>query len=207
LTNGHCRWFLAGLVLTLTASLATSLGAKQSENPRVLVTPTISTADAAGHRLWVLLFDTSSMQALDVLRAKRLAVHWIDAIVGKDDLVSILTVSDSLKLQQNFTTNGDSLRQTVERLTAADSAQPPGDRDLQERDYFNNDLRFRGLRTLCSGLQAIQQKKAIVLFTALRPRPGADNQVEVRAATDACNRANATINPIDVSATRGPGGR
>jgi hypothetical protein len=68
-------------------------------------------------------------------------------------------------------------------------------------------LRFRGLRTLCSGLQSIQQKKAIVLFTALRPRPGADNQVEVRAATDACNRANATINPIDVSATRGPGGR
>jgi len=46
-----------------------------------------------------------------------------------------------------------------------------------------------------------------VLFTAPRPRPGADNQVEVRPATDACTRANATINPIDVSATRGPGGR
>jgi hypothetical protein len=204
LTNGRCRWFLG---LVLAASLATSLGAAQSESPRVMVTPTISAADAAGHRLWVLLFDTSSMQAFDVMRAKLLAVQWIDSAVGQDDLVSVLTVSASLKLQQNFTTNVDRLRQTVGRLTAADPAQPPGDRDLQERDYFNNDLRFRGLRTLCSGLQSIQQKKAIVLFTALRPRPGADNQVEVRAATDACNRANATINPIDVNATRGPGGR
>jgi VWFA-related protein len=199
-----CRWFVGSV---LAASMAANLGAAQSENPRVMVTPTISPADAAGHRLWVLLFDTSSMQALDVLRAKRLAVQWIDTIVGKDDLVSIVTVSASLKLQQNFTTNGDRLRQTVEHLTAADPAELPGDPDLQERDYFNNDLRFRGLRKLCSGLQSIEQKKAIVLFTALRPRPGADNQVEVRAATDACNRANATINPIDVSAPRGPGGR
>ena len=203
MTNRTRRWFLGSV---LAASLAANLGAAQSENPRVMVTPTISAADAAGHRLWVLLFDTSSMQALDVLRAKRLAVQWIDAIVSKDDVASIVTVSAALKLQQNFTANGDRLRQTVEHLTAADPAEP-GDPDLQERDYFNNDLRFRGLRKLCSGLQSIEQKKAIVLFTALRPRPGADNQVEVRAATDACNRANATINPIDVSATRGPGGR
>jgi hypothetical protein len=191
----------------LAAVTATSLGAAQNASPRATVVPTISTADAAGHRLWVLLFDTSSMQAFDVLRAKRLAVQWIDAIVGKDDLVSIATVSASLELQQNFTANGNRLRQTVEHLTAADPPEVPGDRDLQERDYFNNDLRFRGLRTLCSGLQSIEQKKAIVLFTALRPRPGADNQVEVRAATDACTRANATINPIDVSATRSAGGR
>jgi hypothetical protein len=191
----------------LAAVVATSLGAAQNAGPRATVVPTISTADAAGHRLWVLLFDTSSMRAFDVLRAKRLAVQWIDAIVGKDDLVSIATVSASLELQQNFTANGNRLRQTVEHLTVADPAEVPGDRDLQERDYFNNDLRFRGLRTLCTGLQSIEQKKAIVLFTALRPRPGADNQVEVRAATDACTRANATINPIDVGATRGAGGR
>jgi hypothetical protein len=202
-TNSRGRWVLG---VVLAASLATSLGAAQGENPRVSVTPTISTADASGHRLWVLLFDTSSMQAFDVLRAKLLAVQWIDSTVGKDDLVSVLTVSTSLKLQQNFTTNVEHLRQTVGHLTAADPT-PTGGQGLQERDYFNNDLRFRGLRTLCSGLQTIQQKKAIVLFTALRPRPGADNQIEVRAATDACNRASATINPIDVSATHGPGGR
>ena len=202
--NGPCRRFLG---LVFAASLATNLGAAQGAGPRVTVTPTISTADATGHRLWVLLFDTSSMQAFDILRAKLLAVQWIDSTVGKDDLVSVVTVGAALKLQQNFTTNVDRLRQAVEHLTTADPAQPSGDRDLQERDYFNNDLRFRGLRTLCSGLQSIEQKKAIVWFTALRPRPGADNQVEVRAATDACNRANATINPIDVSATRGPGGR
>jgi hypothetical protein len=45
------------------------------------------------------------------------------------------------------------------------------------------------------------------LFTVLRARPGGDNQIEVRAATDACVRANTTINPIDVTDTHGPGGR
>ena len=205
MTNGACRWLLG---FVLAALLATSPGAAQTANPRVMVIPTISSADATGHRLWVLLFDTSSMQAPDVLRAKLAAVQWIDSTVGKDDLVSILTVSVSLKLEQNFTTNVDRLRRAVARLSAADpGADRAGDQDLQERDYFNNDLRFRGLRTLCSGLQSIQQKKAIVWFTALRPRPGPDNQVEVRAATDACNRANATINPIDVSVTRGSSGR
>jgi hypothetical protein len=187
--------------------MVTGPGAAQTETPRTIVTPTISTAAAAGHRLWVLLFDMSSMQAPDVLRAKLVAVRWIDSNVGKDDLVSIVTVSASLKLQQNVTTNIDRLRQTVGHLTAADPDDPSGDQDLQERDYFNNDLRFRGIRTLCSGLQSIGQKKAIVLFTALRARPGADNQVEVRAATDACNRANATINPVDVGNMRGAGGR
>lgn len=203
--NGPCRWLL-GLVVMV--SLATRPGAAQSENPRVMVTPTISTADASGHRLWVLLFDTSSMQAADVLRAKLVAVRWIDSTMSKDDLVSVLTVSASLKLLQNFTPNVDRVRQTVSRLNAADpDAQPPDGQDLQERDYFNNDLRFRGIRTLCSGLQSIGQKKAIVLFTVLRARPGADNQIEVRAATDACVRANTTINPIDVTDTHGPGGR
>jgi VWFA-related protein len=197
LTNGPRRWIFG---LALAVSLATSLGAAQTESPRVMVTPTISAAEATGHRLWVLLFDTSSMQVPEVRRAKIAAVQWIDSTVGKDDLVAILTVNASLELQQNFTTNVDRLRQTVARLSAADpGADLSGDRDLQERDYFNNDLRFRGLRTLCSGLRSIAQKKAIVWFTALRPRPGPDNQVEVRAATDACNRANATINPIDVA--------
>lgn len=203
--NSPCRWLLG---LVVMASLATRPGAAQSENPRVMVTPTISTADASGHRLWVLLFDTSSMQAADVLRAKLVAVRWIDSTMSKDDLVSVLTVSASLKLLQNFTPSVDRVRQTVSRLNAADpDAQPPDGQDLQERDYFNNDLRFRGIRTLCSGLQSIGQKKAIVLFTVLRARPGADNQIEVRAATDACVRANATINPIDVTDTHGPGGR
>jgi VWFA-related protein len=204
-TNGSCRWLLS---LVVMASLAARPGGAQGENPRVMVTPTISTADASGHRLWVLLFDTSSMQAADVLRAKLVAVRWIDSTMSKDDLVSVLTVSASLKLLQNFTPNVDRVRQTVSRLNVADpDAQPPDGQDLEERDYFNNDLRFRGIRTLCSGLQSIGQKKAIVLFTALRARPGADNQIEVRAATDACVRANTTINPIDVTETHGPGGR
>lgn len=204
-TNGSCRWLLG---LAVLASLAARQGAAQGENPRVMVTPTISTADASGHRLWVLLFDTSSMQAADVLRAKLVAVRWIDSSMGKDDLVSVLTVSASLKLLQNFTPNVDRVRETVSRLNAANPDATPADgHDVQERDYFNNDLRFRGIRTLCSGLQSIGQKKAIVLFTALRARPGADNQIEVRAATNACTRANTTINPVDVTDTRGPGGR
>ena len=73
---------------------------------------------------------------------------------------------------------------------------------------FNNDVRLRALRTLAETLAPIEQKKAIVYFSAGMQRSGQDNQVELRAAINASVRAHVAIYPID---TRGlqavvPGG-
>jgi hypothetical protein len=73
---------------------------------------------------------------------------------------------------------------------------------------FNNDVRLRALKTLAETLAPIEQKKAIVYFSAGMQRSGQDNQIELRAAINSAVRANVSIYPID---TRGlqavvPGG-
>src|SRR5471032_246087 len=82
--------------------------------------PTISEKDAAKHRLWVFLFDVSSMQPAEVVRARAWALHWISTGMTKDDLVSVVTVSSSLKLLQNFTPDVDDLRTAVGGVTTFD---------------------------------------------------------------------------------------
>lgn len=161
--------------------------------------PTISNAQAAGHRLWIFVFDVSSMGATDLPRARRAATQWIAESMFGNDLVSVVSVGESLTLLQNFTASAERAQAAVNRVVIPVSS---GGGAIQERDYFNNDLRFRALRTVCTGLQAVDQRKAIMFFTALRARPGSDNQAEARAATEACNRAHAAINPVDVSPIR-----
>ena len=73
---------------------------------------------------------------------------------------------------------------------------------------FNNDVRLRALRALAETLAPIEQKKSILYFSAGMQRSGEDNQVELRAATNAAVRAHVSIYPVD---TRGlqavvPGG-
>ncbi len=73
---------------------------------------------------------------------------------------------------------------------------------------FNNDVRLRALKTLAETLAPIEQKKAILYFSAGMQRSGQDNQVELRSAINAAVRANVSIYPVD---TRGlqavvPGG-
>lgn len=183
------------------AAVASPIAGAQADGKPSSKAPSITDAQAAGHRIWVLLFDISSMSADDAPRAKGVANRWIASSLGTDDLVAVITVGSSLAVLQDFTTNPDRLLAAVSKVAPAPTP-PDAAPGLQERDYFNNDLRYRGLRSICTALQPIAQKKAIMFFTAPRERPGSDNQTEVRAATEACNRANASINPIDVTAPR-----
>jgi VWFA-related protein len=199
----------ARLILAFVTSAAVAgvaVFAQGRSAPDVSQLPGISAEAAAGSRLWILLFDVSSMKIDDVQRARTVALRWVNTNMEGDDLVSVMSVSASLKLLQNFTSDAARVRGAVGDIV------PPADRDTagsdadaarMELDFFNNDLRLRGLRTLCTGLRPIPQKKAIVLFTAVRDRPGVDNQVLLRAATDACGQANTSINPVDVTIPRG----
>src|SRR5581483_1017493 len=73
---------------------------------------------------------------------------------------------------------------------------------------FNNDVRLRALRTLAEALAPLQQKKAIVYFSAGMQRNGVDNQIELRAAVNAAVRANVAIYPVDARGLQAivPGG-
>jgi VWFA-related protein len=64
-------------------------------------------------------------------------------------------------------------------------------------EEFNNDVRLRALKTIAETLGPIEQKKAILYFSAGMQRNGDDNQVELRAAINASVRGNVAIYPID----------
>lgn len=186
------------------------------------------TPDAvAGRRLIVLLFDVSSMQPEDVQRAVDSAAKYVDERMTSADLVAIATIGSRLDVLADFTGDRTAVAAALARLAYTDgtATDPPAaattatdeeaaaaeEADASESaelDLFNNDVRLRALKTLADTLAVIDQKKAIVYFSAGMQRSGQDNQVELRAAVNSAVRANVSIYPID---TRGlqavvPGG-
>ena len=183
--------------------------------------------DLAGRRLIVLLFDTSSMEPEDVQRAVESAHAYVAEQMSPSDLIAVATVSSILNVITDFTADRDQVTAALNTLAWTDGTElPPVDEstaatdeeaatsdeeeseEATELDLFNNDVRLRVLKTLAEALTPIEQKKAIVYFSAGMQRNGQDNQVELRSAINAAVRGNVSIYAID---TRGlqavvPGG-
>ena len=183
-------------------------------------------ADVAGRRLMVLLFDVSSMQPEDVQRAVDAANRFVSEQMSPADLVAVATVSTALDVLTDFTADRAKVAATLAQLAYTEgTATPPPDastaatdeaaaasdaaaEEASEMDLFNNDVRLRALRTLAESLGPVEQKKAILYFSAGMERNGQDNQIELRTAINAAVRAHVSIYPVD---TRGlqavvPGG-
>ncbi len=199
--------------------------------PAADAAPAPLTSEAvAGHRLITLLFDTSSMQPEDLQKAAESAVKWDVEEMSPADLVAVASIGSTLQILSDFTGSKEAVRSalaafsptdstafaTVDASTAAtDEANSAAtddtatvDASAQELDTFNNDVRLRALKTLAEALMPIQQKKAIIYFSAGMQRSGADNQVELRAAVNAAVRANVAIYPVDARGLQAivPGG-
>ena len=181
----------------------------------------------AGRRLIVLLFDVSSMQPEDVQRAVDSAKKYVDERMTAADLVAVATIGSALDVLVDFSgdrtkvgtalatlayTEGTATEAPAASTTATDEAEAAATEETAtesaELDMFNNDVRLRALKALAETLAPIEQKKAIIYFSAGMQRSGQDNQVELRAAVNSAVRANVSIYPID---TRGlqaivPGG-
>lgn len=180
----------------------------------------------AGRRLIVLLFDISSMEPEDVQRSVDAARKYVAEQMTAADLVAVATVGSMLNVLVDFTAERgkvDIALGTLAYLEGTATELPEGATveteelaatdeeaaaETSELDLFNNDVRLRALKTLAETLAPIEQKKAIVYFSAGMQRSGEDNQVELRAAINAAVRANVSIYSID---TRGlqavvPGG-
>jgi VWFA-related protein len=182
----------------------------------------------AGRRLITLVFDTSSMQPEDVQRAVDSARKYVNEQMSSADLVAVATIGSTLNVLTDFTgdrakvatvlgtlafTDGTATEAPTAATAATDEEAAAADdttttADTAELDMFNNDIRLRALKTLAEAMSPIEQKKAILYFSAGMQRSGQDNQVELRSAINAAVRANVAIYPID---TRGlqavvPGG-
>jgi VWFA-related protein len=173
-----------------------------------------SASDLAGRRLIVLLFDVSSMQPEEVQRAVESGERYVAEQMSAADLVAVATVASELTVLTDFTSDRAAVAEALRALSYAegtavapaeaataatdeDAATADVSAEVSEFEMFNNDVRLRLLRALAESLAPIDQKKAILYFSSGMQQRGQDNQVELRAATNAANRANVSIYPID----------
>ena len=171
--------------------------------------------DMQGRRMVMLLFDTSAMQPEEVDRAVKSANHYVETQMTSADVVAVASVGQSLTILHEFTADRDVLKTTLgaldstsgtgfEQPVAADTSDvtadtDPADLPLDDSEFgiFNNDRRLRAMRVLCEALSKVEQKKALMYFSGGMSRSGSDNEVELRAVTNTCNRANTSIYTVD----------
>jgi len=170
------------------------------------------------HRLMVLFFDLTSMQSDDILRAHDAAMKFVQKQMTSADLVSVVTFATRLTVWADFTNDRGTLEKAVERLTPDVMSQlsdplygaaQNGEYDVQqytgaaftadetEFNAFNTDQKLEAVQGLVNVLAAIPGRKEVIQFSGGITQTGEENRTELRAATDAANRADVSIYSID----------
>ena len=181
--------------------------------------PTDVAAGVMNRRMLAIVLDVSSMQPDDVQRAVEDSRDWVGEKMTGADLVAIITIGTRLNVLTDFTSSKEEALAALQTLaynegtevnpeaiataaTEADAAAADTTTTTEADAFqeFNNDVRLRALKTVCQELAPIQQKKALLYFSAGMSRSGDDNQIELRSATSTCNRGNVSIYAVD---TRG----
>src|ERR1051326_4080941 len=175
--------------------------------------------DLRDRRLIVLFFDLGSMQPQEVERAAKSARDYVNKQMSPADLVSIVTLSNSLNVAQDFTADREQLGSILtsldtgsnEGLGDAAAADTTGDNtdsstdaaaaftpDETEYNIFNTDRRLQALTNIANDLTGIQQRKSLIYFTGGMQRTGMENQTQLRIAINAATRANLSFYTVDV---------
>ena len=169
-------------------------------------------------RLLVLFFDLTSMQPDDLIRAHDAGEKFIKQQMTKADVVAVVAFSTKLSVLANFTNDHAVLEKAISRLTETSSsdlsnplyaAAANGENDVQEYtgaaftpdetefNVFNTDQKLAAVEGLANVLSGIPGRKALVEFTGGITQTGEENRTQLRAATDAANRADVSIYSID----------
>ncbi|MGA2598572.1 MAG: VWA domain-containing protein [Bryobacteraceae bacterium] len=164
------------------------------------------------HRLIAILFDMSSMQPAEQLRAQAAANKFITEQMTKSDLVSIMVYGTVLKTIEDFTSDrdqlladirklriGDSSENAVQGTTGADATDDSGEftADNTEFNIFNTDNKLAALEDAAKKLAIYPEKKALVYIASGISKTGVENQSQLRSTVNAAVRANVAFYPID----------
>ena len=167
------------------------------------------------HRLIVMFFDLTSMQPEDLDRAVEAAKDFLQKKMEAADLVALVSLGDTLKVDQDFTADKAALLREVgvyngsegEGFAAGATATTNQVEDAtgytpDESEYndLNTDRELFALRAIAKSLQKITEKKSLLYFSGGISRDGVENQASLRAAVNAAVRANLAIYSVD---TRG----
>lgn len=169
-------------------------------------------------RMIVLFFDLTSMATDDILGAHAAAEKFLKTQMSPADLVAVVTFGTNLSVLANFTNDRATLEKAVAALVpgaASQLANPlygaaqNGEYDVQqdtgaafsadetEFNVFNTDQKLAAIEGLTNVLAGIPGRKALVEFTGGITQTGEENRAEIRAVTDAANRADVSIYSID----------
>jgi VWFA-related protein len=169
-------------------------------------------------RMIVLFFDMTSMETDDILRAHSAAQKFLKQQMTAADLVAVVVFSTRLAVLANFTNDRATLDKAIAQLVpgAASQISNPlyaaatnGEYDVQEYtgaaytpdetefNVFNTDQKLAAVEGLANVLAGIPGRKALVEFTGGITQTGEENRAELRAVTDAANRADVSIYSID----------
>ena len=130
----------------------------------------------------MLFFDLSSMQPEEVERAAKSAMEYADKQMAPADLVSVVTLSNSLKVDLDFTADKEALKTVMAGFDSGsneglgDGATPDPNADAtdtsdaaagftaDETEYniFNTDRRLQALVSLANDLSVAPQKKIAI---------------------------------------------
>ncbi|HLY40368.1 MAG TPA: VWA domain-containing protein [Terracidiphilus sp.] len=171
--------------------------------------------DLRNHRLIVMFFDLTSMQPEDLDRCVQAARDFLKKKMQPADLVALVSLGDTLKVDQDFTADKDALYNEVgayngtESQGFAEGANSNSNQvedttgytpDESEYNDINTDRELFALRAISKSLEKIGEKKSLLYFSGGISRDGIENQASLRAAINAAVRANLSIYSVD---TRG----
>jgi VWFA-related protein len=167
------------------------------------------------HRLIVMFFDLTSMQPEDLDRCVLAAQQFLHDKMQPADLVALVSLGDTLKVDQDFTADKQALINEVavyngtEGQGFAQGATSNSNQvedttgytpDESEYNDLNTDRELYALRAVSKSLEKISEKKSMLYFSGGISRDGIENQASIRAAINSAVRANLAIYSVD---TRG----
>lgn len=171
--------------------------------------------DLRNHRLIVMFFDLTSMQPEDLDRAVDAARTFLKTKMQSADLVALVSLGDSLRVDQDFTADKDALAREVgiyngtEAQGYAQGANANSNQvedttgytpDESEYNDLNTDRELFALRAIAKSLEKITERKSLLYFSGGISRDGIENQASLRAAINSAVRANLAVYSVD---TRG----
>jgi VWFA-related protein len=180
--------------------------------------PAAASEQLRDRRLIVLFFDLTSMQPDDLIRAHDAAAKFVKQQMTQADVVAVVAFSTRLIVLANFTNDHAILDKAIAQLTensTTDLSNPlyaaaaNGEYDVQEYtgaaytpdetefNVFNTDQKLAAVEGLAHVLGGIPGRKALVEFTGGITQTGEENRTQLRAATDAANRADVSIYSLD----------
>jgi VWFA-related protein len=167
------------------------------------------------HRLIVMFFDLTSMQPEDLDRAVSAAQDFLRTKLQPADLVALVSLGDTLTVDQDFTADKNALINEVgvyngtEGQGFAQGANANSNQvedttaytpDESEYNDLNTDRELFALRSISQSLSKINEKKSLLYFSGGISRDGIENQASLRSAINAAVRADLSIYSVD---TRG----